>query len=142
MSPTSSSQHYQDYRDYPIVISGQLDERQQLELIDAADYAYRKYERLIDVLGVLPEEARQALPNSAAVNLLMTWNLRSLLNLCRIRCCNRNVEEMRIFANRMREIVCMLIPKMHLLMGPPCFTDVCGCNQNKLACEQDAWEII
>lgn len=142
MSPTSSSQHYQDYRDYPIVISGQLYNNQKLSMIEAAEDAYNHYIALIDDYNVKPEEARQVLPNCAAVNLLMTWNLRSLLNLCRIRCCNRNVEEMRIFANRMRSIVMEWIPSIGSSIGPPCFTDQCGCNQGSMECEQEAWEII
>lgn len=142
MSPTSSSQHYQDYRDYPIVISSKLLPPQRQTMIEAAEDAYDYYEELVDWHSVIPEEARQVLPNCAAVNLLMTWNLRSLLNLCRIRCCNRNVEEMRIFANRMREIVWAHIPELYGLIGPPCFTDKTGCNQGRMECEQKAWEII
>ncbi len=142
MSPTSSSQHYQDYRDYPVVISGRVTNQQLLSMMKAVEDAYNHYVDLIDKHGVKPEEARQVLPNGAAVNLLMTWNLRSLLNLCRIRCCNRNVEEMRIFATRMYGIILEYIPELYGLIGPPCFTDKTGCNQGRMECEQKAWEII
>ena len=134
MSPTSASQHYQDYRDWPIVISPK--KLMQQPMIDFCKQSFEKYEYMVDQ-DLPKEEARQVLPNAAAVNMLMTWNARSMLNLFRQRCCNRNVDEMRIFANRFRQIMMTYWPKIIQNCGPPCYTN--DCNQGKMRCKEGYW---
>lgn len=100
---------------------------------------FKKYKYMIDN-GVPKEEARQILPNAAAVNMLMTWNARSLLNFFEQRCCNRNVEEMRIFANRLRRALMTKWPKLVVHMGPQCH--IKRCKQGHMKCSEEYWRQI
>ena len=138
MSPTSASQHYQDYSDWPIVLSPSITNHQGMELVEACNKAFTAYRNLI--LTVPKEEARQVLPNAAAVNLLMTWNARSLLNLFEQRCCNRNVEEMRIFSNKFRALLMMRWPLLIAASGPQCHTNLC--RQGHMRCKEKKWKQI
>ena len=82
-----------------------------------------------------PEEARQILPNSKAVNILWTINARSLINFFHQRLCYRNVEEMRIFADRMHAVCMGWFPQLFQFVGPEC-TFMKRCNQGKMMAPQ------
>lgn len=134
---TSASQHYSDYSDMPFVVS---EEAKKLMLIDyslrASNFSYTAM--LED--NILPrEEARQVLPNASAVNLMMTINARALLNLIKQRICRRNVEEMRIFADRLVELIGHTWPEFAKCLGPYCFY-LGKCNQGKMSCNK-LWEV-
>ena len=83
--------------------------------------------------GVPAEEARQILPNAAAVNIMWTVNARSLLNFFEQRLCNRNVGEMRILANKIWHEVHSYWPDFANLCGPRCYTSG-QCNQGRMSC--------
>lgn len=136
MSPTSASQHYQNYKNWPIVISPFENSETRDYIIKACKNAYLQYENLLRA-GAPKEEARQVLPNAATVNMLMTWNARSLLNFFEQRCCNRNVDEMRIFANTFRSLMRQKWPLVMKHAGPPCTTK--ECNQGHMQCKEKVW---
>jgi len=129
---TSQSQHYQDYRDVPVVLSKTIieDPKRLSAFRKALRKCYEEYEEALDA-GVPREEARQLLPNAAAVNILWTVNARSLINFLRQRLCRRNVEEMVIFAQEVHHYVSVWWPELFTHVGPPCFMDH-HCNQGKL----------
>ena len=129
---TSASQHYSDYTDMPFVVSEEA--KKLIILVDdslrASSFSYATM--LED--SILPrEEARQVLPNASAVNLMMTINARSLLNLIKQRICRRNVEEMRIFADRLVELIGHTWPEFATCLGPYCFY-LGKCNQGRMSC--------
>ena len=130
---TSASQHYQDYSDYPCIVAPNLTEHEVVK--DALQYAFRVYGGLMQTNA--KEEARQVLPNAAAVSLLWTINARSLINFLRHRLCNRNVLEMRIFANHIHWLGSMHFPELFMHVGPQCVMD--ECKQGKLQCKAKRW---
>ena len=134
---TSASQHYSDYSDMPFVVSK---EAKKLVMIHDSLYASNfGYTTMLED-NILPrEEARQVLPNASAVNLMMTINARSLLNLIRQRICRRNVEEMQIFARRLVDLVTITWPAFGACLGPYCFY-LGKCNQGKMSCGE-LWEV-
>jgi thymidylate synthase (FAD) len=149
---TSGSQHYQDYRDYPVIVHPryktefearcwECDEDMELDgrRFSELEVTFDGYSSLVNDNDVPPEEARQLLPNAAAVNLLWTVNARSLLNFFRQRCCNRNTAEMQLFANRLRQQLVLLWPGMAELVGPACWRG--SCNQGVMQCKQGAWSM-
>jgi len=146
-SPTSGSQHYQDYRNYPCAVHPDLvsfpradeDRSQQLTRI-GLDNDFSIYTDLISE-GVKPQEARQVLPNAACVNYLWTIDARNLLFFLRQRCCNRNVDEMRIFADKALVLSQEHFSEVFLHAGPQCFMDK-KCKQGFLQCDQKNWERI
>jgi len=126
-SLTSQSQHYQDYRTAPAVVSPSMIEGATQSDFDSV---MSMYSSMRDA-GIAPEEARQILPNAAAVNLLWTVNARGLLSFLRPRLCWRNVEEMAIFAKKTHAASMLWWPELFQHVGPPCLLG--PCNQGPMA---------
>jgi thymidylate synthase (FAD) len=131
-SPTSGSQHYQDYSDYPVCISEEL---KATELAEVNFWnSFGDYHHAIGQLGIPKEEARQMLPMGAATNYLWTIDALNLAKFLRQRLCNRNVMEMRIFASKIKAIVTSHFPELFSFIGPQCCMS--ECYQGKLACKE------
>ena len=126
-SYTSASQHYQDYSQYPCVVSQSIDTLETLKILKSIDWFY---EWLIQQ-GIKPEEARQILPNAKAVNILWTVNVRSLINFLNLRLCERNVEEMKLFASIISNKCIKWWPEVFTLVGPDCVM-LGKCRQGKM----------
>ena len=137
---TSGSQHYQDYHTYPAAISAKsLNDGALANVFGAAfDEAQDTYYLLTEA-RVPREEARQVLPNAMTVNLLWTIDARNLFWFLRHRLCNRNVEEMKVFANRVRYIACEHFPELFNWSGPQCAQGTCM--QGHLQCKEGVWDI-
>ena len=122
--PTSGSQHYQEYSNYPMMVSPKLFNEKdisELYIDDAFDACIHSYKTQIDN-GVPKEEARQVLPNACGVNYLWTIDASNLFKFLTTRLCNRNVLEMRIFAERIKEQACAYFPEMFEHAFPTCIS--------------------
>jgi len=137
-SPTSGSQHYQDYQDYPCSVMPIGNS--SLAITETIDRALRNsisaYTDLLEY-GVPREEARQVLPNASTVNYLWTLDALNLFKFLRQRLCNRNVLEMRIFANRVLSLVREHFPEWFGICGPQCYMG--ECMQGHMTCEDEIW---
>lgn len=129
-SYTSASQHYQDYRDYPMVASQAMVHDAGVQ--GALEETLINYAALVD-LGFKPEEARMLLPNASCVNLIWTVNARSFANFVSQRGCRRNVQEMRLFATVVKQIVGDIWPEFGQVLGPDCATKGL-CFQGRMSC--------
>ena len=127
-SYTAGSQHYQDYRDYPVVVN----DPEVYE--NACTKAYHEYEQLVSS-GQAISEARMVLPNASTVNIMWTINARSLCNFLRLRLCKRNVKEMVLLAEKVRIICRNWFPHCFDYIGPPCEMDG-KCNQGKMRAKE------
>lgn len=130
---TSSSQHYQDYRDYPVVVSQEM--AADRGAIMALGDLLMNYEDLVGTAGFPVHEARQILPNASAVNILITCNARSLVTFLRQRRCVRNVPEMVHFADLLQKACMLWFPELFTHVGAPCFMDG-KCNQGRMMAEE------
>jgi thymidylate synthase (FAD) len=137
-SPTSGSQHYQDYSDYPCTVqpAARLNTRAAEVVKRALTNSVASYTNLLD-LGISKEEARQVLPNAACVNYLWTIDALNLFKFLRTRLCNRNVLEMRIFANRVLSQVRVHFPEWFSMCGPQCHMG--SCKQGFMRCKEAIW---
>lgn len=136
---TSASQHYQDYRDYPMSLregwkNGDLGPDIEHLYSDTLFLSLQSYIRLIE-LGEKPEEARQVLPNACTVNLLITANPRAIALFLRQRLCWRNTMEMQAFAHKLSNICAKWFPELFEHIAEPCTMDG-ECNQGRLACSR------
>lgn len=129
-SYTVSSQHYQDYRDYPVVIHPSCEHN--LSFTDALRSAVKSYISAVDN-GIPNYEARQLLPNASACNILMTINARSLVNLFQQRLCNRNTFEIQRFAVLLLYMAKTWWPEFFQWIGPYCAMHG-KCNQGRMSC--------
>lgn len=133
-SPTSGSQHYQDYSDYPMAISAKYTDHLGYPL----DKALEGYRMALDN-DVPREEARQCLPNACTVNYMWTIDARNLMYFLRQRLCNRNVREMKVFANRVLSLVQGHFPELFNNVGPQCEMDECHQNELNMQCDTGVW---
>ena len=133
-SPTSGSQHYQDYSDYPMAI----DTKHKDDMWHALDTSLDAYKDMVDT-GVPREEARQILPNASTVNYLWTIDALNLFKFLRQRCCNRNVKEMRIFANKVLKIAQADFPALFNHAGPQCYEGECQQGLFNMQCKAGTW---
>lgn len=84
--------------------------------------------------GVQPEDARYALPNACSTQLIMTFNIRSLLNFFELRCCNRAQWEIRQMADMMLDICKEMAPNIFAKAGASCVRG--KCKEGKMSCGQ------
>ncbi len=133
---TSGSQHYQDYSEYPCIISNEMNVNcKSIKL--ALNTAVEEYRHLV-TSGVPREEARQVLPNAAAVHILWTIDARNLFYFLRQRLCNRNVLEMKLFASNVLVLARDAFPELFQHAGPQCFRG--SCKQGRMRCAAGQWE--
>ncbi len=82
--------------------------------------------------GVQAEDARYALPNACSTQLIMTFNIRSLLNFFELRCCNRAQWEIRQMADMMLDICKEVAPNIFSKAGASCVRG--KCKEGKMCC--------
>ena len=75
--------------------------------------------------GVPREDARFVLPNACETKIIMTMNIRSLLHLFSLRCCNRAQWEIREMADKMLEICKECAPTLFSKAGANCVRGKC-----------------
>lgn len=123
MSCVCSSQHYQDYRDYPFVCRSECD--------GAVKSALQNYVGIMD--GGTPNyEARMVLPEAMCVTMTLTANAQAWAYVIRRRLCLRNVPEMIIWAVRMRKVLMDWFPELFNWVHAGC--NESGCREGFLAC--------
>ena len=124
---TVSSQHYQEYTKYPLVTSKSLHkyENEFMNIINI-------YKKMIDD-GIPHFEARQILPNASSCNLMLTINLRSLINFMNLRLCSRNTDEILMLSIKMRNLILKELPGLDFLFNTDCKID--KCKQQTMRCK-------
>ena len=127
-SYTVSSQHYQNYADYPMIMANEHMDA----LAPIAQAALNAYINAMEQ-GVPKEEARQILPSAMSCNLIWTINARSLFNFLNLRLCRRNTLEMLTFAQIIRYHATMWWPCLFKICGPDCFMTG-KCTQAHMSC--------
>lgn len=79
------------------------------------------------------EDARYVLPNACSTSIVMTMNVRSLLNFFKERCCNRAQWEIRDVANEMLKQCKETAPLLFSKAGPDCAV-YGNCPEGKMSC--------
>ena len=82
--------------------------------------------------GIQAEDARFVLPNACETQLIITMNIRSLLNFFELRCCNRAQWEIREVADKMLEICKEVAPNIFAKAGASCVRG--KCKEGKMCC--------
>lgn len=132
LSVTSTSQHYADHRDFPIVCGWRCVQASCERAME--DYKMFLYN------GVPKEEARMALPMATGAALYITGNAQAWASFLHQRLCNRNVMEMRLFANRMQSELINWFPELFRHVGPQCTESVC--RQGRMQCKEKMFSPI
>lgn len=129
-SPTSSSQHYQKYDEYPVFMCEVMAKNATVRA--HVEQTLKLYDQLIEE-GIDKSEARQILPEGIGVNLVVTTNARQLVNFLNLRLCLRNTLEMQMLAERVLIECKKWFPELFNYVGPDCFMHK-TCKQGKMTC--------
>lgn len=78
------------------------------------------------------EDARFILPNACETKMIVTMNVRTLLNFFQERCCNRAQWEIRDVANQMLDICLDQAPLLFKKAGPSCAFG--RCKEGEMSC--------
>lgn len=127
---TASSQHYQDYSNYPTVIKQDQPPEVTEMFVNALAASQNAYIQLLNK-GVSKEEARMVLPSASVVNLYVTCDARNLMYFLVQRRCSRNVAEMIQVADAMWRKACDWFPELFNNVGPACVMTG-KCNQGRM----------
>jgi thymidylate synthase (FAD) len=79
------------------------------------------------------EDARFVLPNACETKIVVTMNVRSLLNFFRHRCCCRAQWEIKDVADEMLKLCCEAAPNVFKKAGPSCYAEG-KCPEGKMTC--------
>ena len=90
------------------------------------------YEKMINE-GIPKEDARYILPNATHSTLILSCNLRSLIDFCGQRMCKRSQHEIRDLANKMKSEIERYYPSISQYLTPKCIT-LKNCPEGKKSC--------
>ncbi|MBQ2134470.1 MAG: FAD-dependent thymidylate synthase [Phascolarctobacterium sp.] len=90
------------------------------------------YNEFVD-MGVLAEDARYVLPNAAETKIVCTFNVRSLMNFFKLRCCTRAQWEIRQLAEKMLAECKKVAPILFENAGPTCISEGV-CHEGEMTC--------
>lgn len=74
------------------------------EMKSSCNESLRTYKELLS-LGCVPDEARSVLPNATPTNMVVTMNIRALMNFFGLRLCQRASKEIREVAKAMKKVI-------------------------------------
>lgn len=125
---TCSSQHYQDYRNYPVVQNAYT-ERMQMAIEDAIE----AYKEAVNT-GVPKHVARMCLPEGMTVNMIMTANAREWAEIMHQRLCRRNTTETYIVCKEIFHKLFDWFPELFRFVGAQCREH--SCLQGSMRCSK------
>jgi len=99
---------------------------------DFMDQGFSEKESLSKARKKANEDARFILPNACETKIIVTMNIRSLLNFFKHRCCNRAQWEIREMAIKMYKICYDIAPSIFKNAGPSCCSG--QCTEGKMSC--------
>ena len=88
------------------------------EFLDALRKEYKSLYSVLEKKAI--ENARYIFPNAIETKIIVTMNLRSLINFCHHRCCRRSQEEINILAWGMADEVSKISPLLGKCLGASC----------------------
>ena len=133
-SYNQQSQRYVTYDAEPTFVvppSVAADPAARAAFDDACASAFASYRALLDA-GVPAEDARYLLPNAMETKIVVTMNVRELLNFFELRCCKRAQWEIRELALEMLRLAEESAPYLFMDAGAACRRG--PCNEGKMTC--------
>lgn len=100
-----------------------------LKFIEHVQAEYQYFNSFEDIPA---EDARYVLPNAAPTRIVVTMNIRSLINFFGERCCMRAQWEIRSLANKMKDICNNELSDLFggVMLGPKCLS-IGFCSEDK-----------
>lgn len=121
-SYSQQSQRYVKVDDLPVIVPPSItaDPEAKEGFMLTMQAVEKAYKAIASISKVAVEDARFVLPQSAATQIIVTMNFRSLLHFFNERCCSRAQWEIRDLAGQMLAICKELYPAIFDNAGPKC----------------------
>ena len=119
-SYSQRSQRYCNEHNYDYTVPDSIRESNFLdEYVDKMEDLANFYTRMVED-EIPKEDARFALPNATHTTLILSNNLRSLMDFCHERLCSRAQWEIREMANKISQIIDIKWPVLGQFLRPKC----------------------
>jgi thymidylate synthase (FAD) len=130
-SYSQQSQRYCDSYSNPVIMPTTIKRNSEAkELFEHYVLIMQETYKGLQELGIPNEDARSVLGNCVGTNLVMTMNIRSLMNFFEERCCTCAQREIRTLANKLLEECRKILPGIFKNFGAKCFK-LGYCNESK-----------
>ena len=139
-SYSQKSQRYVDESCFKYVIPQSIIDKDMIEEYIYLMYYIEEVYKDLKAVGVESEDARMVLPNACETSIIVTMNVRSLLNFFKHRVCNRAQWEIKELAREMLKICKGISPKLFDKAGPSCIRG--ACSEGIMSCGEPIKDLI
>ena len=131
-SYSQKSQRYVKESNFDYVIPPSLEHPADIMYYKHMMWNINEFYKDLIAMGLEPEDARMVLPNACCTSIIVTMNVRSLLNFFKHRDCNRAQWEIRAVAREMMKICKDIAPKLFSKAGASCRYG--KCSEGSMSC--------
>lgn len=133
-SYSQKSQRYVDENGFSYVIPETIINSNMEKVYEALMFQIEEIYKDLKAAGVPKEDARMVLPNACTTSIIVTMNVRSLLNFFKHRVCNRAQWEIQELAIEMLKICKEISPKLFAKAGASCMHG--SCSEGSMSCSK------
>lgn len=131
-SYSQKSQRYVDENGFSYVIPKTIIDSNMEKIYESLMFEIEEIYKDLKAAGVPKEDARMVLPNACTTSIIVTMNVRSLLNFFKHRVCNRAQWEIQELAIEMLKICKEISPKLFAKAGASCMYG--SCSEGSMSC--------
>lgn len=131
-SYSQKSQRYVDENGFSYVIPKTIIDSDMERIYESLMFQIEEIYKDLKAAGVPKEDARMVLPNACTTSIIVTMNVRSLLNFFKHRVCNRAQWEIQELAIEMLKICKEISPKLFAKAGASCMYG--SCSEGSMSC--------
>lgn len=131
-SYSQKSQRYVDESGFQYIIPQTVIDKNMDDEYNYLMYHIEEVYKDLRAAGVEAEDARMVLPNACTTSIIVTMNVRSLLNFFKHRVCNRAQWEIRALAVKMLILCREISPKLFAKAGASCMYG--SCSEGSMSC--------
>lgn len=133
-SYSQKSQRYVKEYDFEYVIPPKIENSIYKPEYEYMMYTINEFYKDLIAMGLEPEDARMVLPNACCTSIIVTMNVRTLLNFFKHRDCNRAQWEIRELSREMMKICKEIAPRLFSKAGASCRHG--KCSEGEMSCGQ------
>lgn len=131
-SYSQKSQRYVDEYSFDYVIPPEIENSIYKSEYERMMFTIQDFYNDLRAMGLEPEDARMVLPNACCTSIIVTMNVRTLLNFFKHRDCNRAQWEIRAVAREMMKICKNIAPRLFSKAGASCRHG--KCSEGSMSC--------
>lgn len=131
-SYSQKSQRYVEEYDFDYVTPPEIENSTYKAEYEHMMWSIQEFYRDLKAMGFESEDARMVLPNACTTSIIVTMNVRTLLNFFKHRDCNRAQWEIRGVSREMMSICQEIAPRLFRYAGASCRYG--KCSEGSMSC--------